>query len=150
MHPLETFLSLAFRNLVPGGLFITSDPNALNPVARYRAYRIRGTPVCKLRMKTLDPEIGTPVYETVERIFSVLSYARMLEKSGFEVRQIEVAGFLGSSLLPSALQQSKIVVTLLTSLQRALQSVPIFRLMGTVYTVVAQKGYGIWHCGKVP
>jgi hypothetical protein len=65
----------------------------------------------------------------------------MLKRAGFEVRQITVSGFLGSSFLPSVLHGSKIVFTLLTSLQRMLQSIPIFRLLGTVYTVVAQKGY---------
>ena len=36
IHPLEDFLTLAFDRLSPGGLLVTSDPNALNPLARYR------------------------------------------------------------------------------------------------------------------
>ena len=142
IHPLEAFLSLAHKSLSPGGLLITSDPNALNPIARYRACRIRGAPRYTLRMKARDPGSGTPVYEAVERILSALDYARRLSETGFKVTQVAMSGFLAASFVPRSLHRSKLVFSLLTSLQRILQALPILRLMGTVYTVVAQKGYG--------
>jgi 2-polyprenyl-3-methyl-5-hydroxy-6-metoxy-1,4-benzoquinol methylase len=144
IHPLETFLSLAYRHLSPGGLLIISDPNGLNPIALYRAYRIRGTPRHTLRIKANDPDSGTPVYEAVERILPVPGLTWRLKDAGFEVRRVAVSGFLASSLVPPALHRDKLVFTLLTSLQRMLQALPILRMMGTVYTAVAQKG-----CGRV-
>jgi 2-polyprenyl-3-methyl-5-hydroxy-6-metoxy-1,4-benzoquinol methylase len=139
IHPLEAFLPLAYQRLSPGGLLITSDPNALNPITLYRAYRIRGAPRYTLRIKARDPDSGAPVYEAVERIFSVLDYTRMLSKTGFEVRQVSMSGFLGASFVPLSLRKSKPVFTMLTSVQKILQTLPALRLMGTVYTVVAQK-----------
>jgi len=139
IHPLEAFLSLAYKCLSPGGLLITSDPNALSPIALYRAYRIRSAPHYTLRIKARDPSSGAPVYEAVERVFSVLGYARRLKKAGFRVKQIAMSGFMASSLVPSSLHRSQLVFTLLTSFQRMLRALPILRLMGTIYTVVAQK-----------
>lgn len=142
IHPLETFLSLAHQSLSPGGLLITSDPNALNPIVLYRAYRIRSALRYTLRMKAKDPDSGAPVYEAVERILSVLDYARRLKNAGFEIRQVTVSGFLASSLVPLSLHTSKLLFTLLTSLQSMFQALPLLRLMGANYTIVAQKGYG--------
>lgn len=139
IHPLEDFLSLAHKSLAPGGLLVTSDPNALNPIALYRAYRIRGAPRPTLRVKAKDPGSGAPVYEAVERVFSVLGYARKLSKAGFKVTGITMSGFIGSSFVPLSFHKSKFIFSLLTSFQRMLQSLPILRLMGTVYTVVARK-----------
>ena len=146
IHPLETFLSLAHRSLSPGGLLITSDPNALNPIALYRAYRIRGAARYTVRKKAEDPGDGAPVYEAVERISSAPGYARRLMRAGFKVRHIAMSGFLASSFVPPSFHRSKLVLALLTSLQRILQALPILRLMGTVYTVVAQKVV----CGDEP
>jgi SAM-dependent methyltransferase len=139
IHPLETFLPLVRRCLSPGGLFIVSDPNGLNPIARYRAYRIRGTSRRTLRVKASDPDSGAHVYEAVERIFSVRGLFRLLEGEGFQVRQIAMSGFMASSLVPRLLHRNKGVLVTLTSLQRMLQALPFVRLLGTVYTVVAQK-----------
>ena len=139
IHPLEILLPLAYERLSPDGLLITSDPNALNPIALYRAYRIRGAPHYTLRLKGQDPSNGAPVYEAVERIFSVPGYARRLKKAGFRVQEITVSGFMAASLVPAPLHKSKVIFTLLTSLQRTLQAFPILRQMGVNYTVVAQK-----------
>jgi SAM-dependent methyltransferase len=139
IHPLDTFLPLAYDRLSPEGLLITSDPNALNPLALVRACRIRGALRHQLRLKAMDPDGDTPVYEAVERIFSVPGYARRVSDVGFEVTQAITSGFLASSLMPASLHRLRFACTLLTSLQRALQTVPILRLMGTNYTLVAQK-----------
>jgi 2-polyprenyl-3-methyl-5-hydroxy-6-metoxy-1,4-benzoquinol methylase len=139
IHPLENFLTLAYKSLSPGGLLITSDPNALNPLALYQACRIRGSFRRTLRVKAMDPDSGAPMYEAVERIFSVLGYTRKLRSAGFEVRQIIMSGFLGASFVPLSFHKSKFIFSLLTSFQRILQSLPILRLLGTVYTTVAQK-----------
>lgn len=139
IHPLETFLPLAFKRLSPGGFLITSDPNALSPISLYRAYRIRGTPMPMFRMKGKDPSSGAPVYEAVERIFSVLDYTRMLSRAGFKVKQVSMSGFMASSLVPLSLHKSKLVFTLLSSLQRTLRAIPGLRLLGPSFTIVAQK-----------
>lgn len=139
IHPLETFLALAQQRLSPGGLLIASDPNALNPVSFFRAYRIRGTLQHRLRAKGRDPDSGAAVQEAVEWIFSVLGYVRKLRQAGFGVRQITMSGFMASSLLPRRLHTDRLVFALLTSLHRALQACPLWRLMGANYTVVAQK-----------
>lgn len=139
IHPLEDFLLLAKQHLSPGGLLITSDPNALNPLAMYRALRIRGTLRYPLRVKGQDHATGQPVYEAVERIFSVSGYTCLLATAGFTVRQVSMSGFLGASFIPSSLHASKPVLRVLTSFQDVLRSIPILKLMGTVYTVVAQR-----------
>ncbi len=142
IHPLEDFLPLARKCLSPNGLLITSDPNALNLIAFYRACRIRGAPRYTLRIKAQDPDSGAPVCEAVERIFPVPNYTRRLSKAGFKVTQVAMSGFLGSSFVPLALHTNRLVFILLSSLQRMLRALPILRLMGANYTVVAQKGYG--------
>jgi 2-polyprenyl-3-methyl-5-hydroxy-6-metoxy-1,4-benzoquinol methylase len=142
IHPVEAFVRLVHKCLSPGGLLIISDPNAMNPVALYRAYRIRGAPRRTLRIKASDPDDGAPVYEAVERILSVPGLCCRLRKVGFEVRQVVMSGFLASSVVLAPLHRSRAVFTLLTSFQRMVQRLPVLRLMGTVYTVVAQKGYG--------
>jgi 2-polyprenyl-3-methyl-5-hydroxy-6-metoxy-1,4-benzoquinol methylase len=139
IHPLELFLPLASKCLSTGGFLITSDPNALNPIARYRAYRIRGTRYRRLRVKARDPDSGVPVCEAVERIFSVLDYTQRISQAGFSVTEVVMSGFLGSSFVPLPLHRSRLVFTLLVSLQRMLQEAPALRFMGAVYTVVARK-----------
>lgn len=139
IHPLETFLPLAYERLSPGGLLIVSDPNALNPVAVARAWQIRGAPRYTLRVKGQDPATGEPVHEAVERILSVVDYVRRVRMAGFRVKQIVVSGFMASSLLPTPLHQSRAVLAALTMVQRACQAIPGLRLFGQNYTVVAQK-----------
>lgn len=139
IHPLERFLELAYKCLSPDGFLIASDQNGLNPLARYKAYRIRGTHHFKTRIKAWDPESGEPAIEAVERIFSVLSYKKKLEKAGFHITEAVTSGFLASSFIPIRLHQSPLLRNILTSLQTTFQKIPILRLFGTNFTVVAQK-----------
>jgi 2-polyprenyl-3-methyl-5-hydroxy-6-metoxy-1,4-benzoquinol methylase len=139
IHPLERFLELAFERLSPNGFLIASDPNGLNPLARYKAYRIRGTHRLKTRVKAWDAESGEPAIEAVERIFSVLRYQNKLEKAGFHIAEVVTSGFLASSFIPNQLHQSHLLHDMLTSLQTTFQKIPVLRLFGTNFTVVAQK-----------
>ena len=141
IHPLESFLALAFRRLEPGGFLVTSDANALNPFAQYRAYCIRGTHHFRTRVKAYDPSNGKPIYEAVERIFSVNKYKQKLLKIGFLVTGVSMAGFLASSLIPSRLHVNQLVYTILTSAQKMFQKIPVLHLLGTNYTVVARKPF---------
>jgi 2-polyprenyl-3-methyl-5-hydroxy-6-metoxy-1,4-benzoquinol methylase len=142
IHPLEAFLPLVYERLSPGGLLITSDPNAWNPVSMYRAYRIRGTHKPKFRVKAQDPGSGAPVYEAVERLFSVRGYTRRLSSAGFQVIEATTSGFLASSLVPASLHKRETLFALLARLQKLCRAVPILRSLGANYTVVARKGPG--------
>lgn len=137
IHPLEAFLALAFDRLNPGGLLVTSDPNALNPLARYRAYRIRGAHGLRTRVKAPGEAGGAPVVEAVERVFPVGTYVRTLAQAGFRVTRIEMSGFLAASLIPRAWHRHAKVCGAAVAIQRAWQRLPLLRYAGMNFTVVA-------------
>lgn len=139
IHPLENFLALAFDKLNPGGFLITSDPNALNPLARYRAYRTRGTHGLRTRVKAVDPEVGTPVVEAVERIFPVRGFVKKVTHAGFRVTRIDLSGFMAASLIPERWHRSTTIYGLAIGIQRGLQRMPALRHAGMNFTVVARK-----------
>jgi len=142
IHPLEEFLALAFDKLSPGGLFVTSDPNALNPLARYRAYRIRGAPGLRTRVKAVDPAADSPVVEAVERIFPAGAFVKKVTGAGFRVTRVEWSGFLAASLIPEAWHRNVAVCRAAIAIQRVFQRAPVVRHTGMNYTVVAHKPCG--------
>lgn len=139
IHPLEAFLALACDRLNPGGFLVTSDPNALNPLARYRAYRIRGAHGLRTRVKASGEAGGVPVVEAVERVFPVGAYVRKLAQAGFRVTRIEMSGFLAASLIPRGWHRNARVCGAAVAIQRAWQRLPLLRYAGMNFTVVAGK-----------
>ncbi len=100
IHPAETFFRRALASLNPCGLLIISDSNGLNPLARYRASRIRGVSdwYVHRQFELMDLEAHEEVAE--ERLFSILTLKRKLEEAGFAIQGTDMYGFMGSNILP--------------------------------------------------
>ncbi len=142
IHPAEAFLAAAYQGLLPGGLLIISDANALNPVARWRAARIRGGRKwyvhrqCALLDDTPHDEVAE------ERLFSCRSLPRLLRENGFRVRRIEMHGFLGSFFLPPSWQAKPRLARALSGIQQGITRIPLVRDFGSSMTVIAEKSGG--------
>ena len=140
IHPAESFFAAAHEGLRPGGVLIIADANALNPVARWRAMRIRGRAGWyvhrqrDLRMDVLLDEVAE------ERLFNSWSLPRLLRQAGFRVRHLYMHGFLGSFFLPSSWQSSPFLAAGLAAFQQGARNIPLIRRFGSSMTVVAQKG----------
>ncbi len=139
IHPAETFFRAAWSALSPGGLLIVADSNGLNPIARWRAARIRGGSgwYTERRFSVLDDEAHDEVAE--ERLFSAVSLPRALRRAGFAVRRVEMFGFLGSSVLPAPLRDRAVLSSALVALQSGLKRLPGVRFLGSGMTIIAQK-----------
>jgi SAM-dependent methyltransferase len=140
IHPAEEFIAAAHQGLNPGGLLIIADANGLNPVARWRAARIRGDRDwyvhrgCNLG----DDEPLDDVAE--ERLFTCRTLPRALVQAGFRIRRVEMHGFLGSFFLPLSWQRNPLVGKMLAGFQRGIRRVPLVRAFGSSMTVIAEKG----------
>lgn len=142
IHPAEDFFKAAYRGLRPGGVLIIADANALNPVARWRASRIRGGRNWYVHRQTV-PQCAAPLDEVAEeRLFSSLALPRMLRKEGFRVRRLDMHGFLGSFFLPRAWQFIPLVGRAAACFQNAARRLPGIRRLGSSMTVIAEKGGG--------
>jgi len=140
IHPAEEFFSAAWQGLSPGGLLIIADANALNPVARWRATRIRGGKnwYVHRQCRLLDDVPHDEVAE--ERLFTCRTLPRLLRRAGFRVRRPEMHGFLGSFFLPLSWQRHRRLGKILASVQHGARRIPGIRDFGSSMTVVAEKG----------
>ncbi len=139
IHPAEAFFDAAFQGLNPEGLLIIADANALNPVARWRAARIRGGKdwYVHRQFKLLDDAPHDQVAE--ERLFSSRKLQFMLRQAGFRIRQLEMHGFLGSFFLPRCWQANPRLAKIMTGFQEGVRRIPLIRSLGSSMTVVAVK-----------
>jgi len=135
VHPAEEFIQLAFERLHDNGFLIISDSNALNPVSCYRSARMRGS----LRWYSSSANYGEPVEIAQERIFSVFSMERKLKKAGFKIEYMDISGFMGSYILPQKILESKCISNIMISFQNTMKKIPILRLLGSNFTVIAAK-----------
>lgn len=106
-----------------------SDANNLNPYSRFRAWTVhrRGG----LYTVVPDPDTMSSVPYARERIFSVLYMRELLERNGFTVSFSRCSGYIPP--LPFLLED------LAKALENAINKIPIFRLLGISYRVVARK-----------
>ncbi len=140
IYPPEKFFRICRKKLKDGGKLIISDPNGLNPLSRFRSLKIRRSILHKHHQRFLDPETRQPVDVGQEKIFSTFRIIRFLETVGFTIQAIDISGFMGSSFLPQALLDKEAVIHWLGRYQRAVQKIPLLRLLGSIYTLVATKG----------
>jgi SAM-dependent methyltransferase len=139
IYPPEKFFHLCREKLKDGGKLIVSDPNELNPLAFIRSMRIRGGIVHKPHQKFSDPETRRPVDVGQEKIFNIFRIRKLLEASGFQIKAIDISGFMGSSVLPKSFLLKDKAAGLLGRYQRIAQRIPILRSLGSIYTLVATK-----------
>jgi 2-polyprenyl-3-methyl-5-hydroxy-6-metoxy-1,4-benzoquinol methylase len=139
IHPAEDFLQLAFNQLPDKGLLIISDSNALNPVSWLRSWHIRGS----MRWYTYQqvPAVeGEEIVEVAEeRIFSLFRFKKKLLSAGFNIKTVEVSGFMGSYLIPNTMLSNQRLSKALIAFQQIMKKTPILRLLGSNFTVVASK-----------
>jgi colanic acid/amylovoran biosynthesis protein len=142
IHPAEEFAVAAFRSLRPGGVLIIADANALNPVARWRAARLRGARnwYVHRRARISGEELAAEVAE--ERLFTCRSLPAMLRRAGFRVGRPDMHGFMGTFFLPDSWPFHPFVGALLKTVQETARRVPGLRCFGSSMTVIAEKGGG--------
>ena len=139
IYPPEKFFQTCRQKITDDGKLIISDPNSLNPLALIRSIKIRGSIVHQPHQKFRDPETRLPADVGQEKIFNIFRIRKLLEASGFRIKAIDVSGFMGSSLLPQSLLHKEKAARLLERYQRIAQRTPIFRSLGSIYTLVAVK-----------
>lgn len=139
IYPPEKFFQICRQKISDDGKLIISDPNRLNPLALIRSMKIRGSIVHKPHKKFLDPETRQPADVGQEKIFNIFRIRKLLKAAGFQIKAIDVSGFMGSSLLPRSLFHKEKAARLLGRYQRIVQRTPILRSLGSIYTLVATK-----------
>jgi SAM-dependent methyltransferase len=146
IHPAEAFLQRSLASLKPGGFLVISDSNGLNPLARYRASRIRGASgwYVHRQFRLMDLAAHDEVAE--ERLFSVTALKRKLEQAGFVVQRTDMHGFLGSSLLPMRWHSSPRLAAPLVLFQKIMKKLPLLCLLGSGMTITASPGSTSLEC----
>ncbi|MBN1939889.1 MAG: methyltransferase domain-containing protein [Candidatus Aminicenantes bacterium] len=139
IYPPERFFSLCHDRLSEDGLLVVSDPNPMNPLALLRSIRIRGSVRHHPHRRFSDPETGEPTDYGQEQIVTLSRLRRSLRAAGFEPGPAEITGFMGSSFLPESVLASPSASRYLIHFQEAMKQIPVLRLFGSVYTVVARK-----------
>jgi SAM-dependent methyltransferase len=139
IHPAERFFAAAHGGLREDGVLIIADANARNPVARWRAARIRGSRnwVVRRQFAQLDQEAHDEVAD--ERLFTCRTLPAALRSAGFHLERIAMHGFLGSYFLPRAWQSSPGWARFMNGVQEQARRVPLLRGLGSSMTVVARK-----------
>lgn len=138
VHPAEKFLRLAFNSLYADGVLIVSDSNALNPVSVYRSCRLRRSLICYTYKQPYDKNCAEPVEVAEERIFSIFSLKNKLIRAGFKIEIIQISGFMGSYIFPKNLLSKQRLSNMLIFFQSIMKKVPILRLLGSNFTIVAK------------
>jgi 2-polyprenyl-3-methyl-5-hydroxy-6-metoxy-1,4-benzoquinol methylase len=139
VHPAEDFLQLAFNSLPDNGFLILADSNALNPISIFRAYQLRGSRKWFTYEESTNMENDHSVRVAEERIFSLFRLQKILKKIGFQIQDVNVAGFLGSYIIPRKMLPSLKLAKSLITLQNILKKTPVLRLIGSNFTLVAIK-----------
>jgi 2-polyprenyl-3-methyl-5-hydroxy-6-metoxy-1,4-benzoquinol methylase len=112
IQPIETFLDNVGNLLAPGGLFIVSDTNSLNPVVRLKLHHSA----------------------TYKRVLSAPSLSRMLHTRGFKC-----CGILGSGFIPPVVARNATLFRSAKTAEGMLCKLPGHYLAGVSYTIVATK-----------
>jgi len=139
IYPPEDFLVLAYEKLRKGGKLIISDPNRLNPLVWLTEVKIRGSISKKTHSRFKDPETGQAVAYGQENRFSVLGIKKKLREAGFEIEEVNLAGFMGSTVLPKSFLRRKGAFSFLSFYQKIMKNFPGLRYLGSLYTIVASK-----------
>ncbi len=127
IDPAEEFLASAFANLPAGGKLVISDSHLLNPAMLWRIFKLRRQGIRQTYKSTTAGEI---ISYAEERLFSVPGLVRMLRRVGFNTVSTQLSIFL-----PPVMAQFRFFPTL----DNLLNSVPIIRYSGGIYTIVAVK-----------
>ncbi len=133
IHPAESFLDNIGNLLIPGGLLIVSDTNALNPLVRLKLFREVGSWSYVVR-EARDEVSGEVQRYAYKRVFSVPSLAHMLRARGFRRR-----GARGSGFIPPVVARTKALFRAAKGMERLLYMLPGHYLVGTSYTLAVQK-----------
>jgi 2-polyprenyl-3-methyl-5-hydroxy-6-metoxy-1,4-benzoquinol methylase len=140
IHPAEEFIVAAFNGLRPGGVLLIADANANNPVARWRATRLRQNRHWFVSKRCKFSDEILPVDVADERLFTSGTLTGMLLQAGFRVRLLDVHGFMGSFFLPPSWQFNPLVGKTMALFQEAAKRVPLLRRCGSSMSVIAEKG----------
>ena len=132
IDPAERFVSFAYDHLHEGGRLIISDPNKLNPLVSFNAWR-SARRAGGLHQLFEDPRTRKMVPITQERVFNVFSIQKLLSSNGFNVEAVNYSGLF--PYLPGLNIGQQNVTFHLEKLMN-----PIWpRWLSGIYTIVATK-----------
>ncbi len=131
IHPAEDFLSAAYNSLEPGGHLIISDSHLLNPKMQWRIIKLRRKSP-KYTQKVLDD--GSRIGYADERLFAVPFLKRLMRNAGFTDIHSQLSIFF-----PPGLFRCKQLLPIHTAVDKALNQIPLLRLIGGIYTLSGKK-----------
>lgn len=131
IEPWDRFVLWAHEALSDGGKLIISDHNALNPwsviMSKAVQRRLGGVYVARI-----NPSTGEQVSYAQERLVNIISLMRRLRGAGFTIEKQDMYGF--SLYVPNALVSKLGVI-----FEGVVSRIPLLRLLGASYTLVAVK-----------
>ncbi len=131
IEPWDRFVLWAHEALSGGGKLIISDHNALNPWSVIKSKiiqrRLGGVYVARI-----NPNTGEKVAYAQERMVDIISLMRRLRGAGFTIEKLDMYGF--SPYVPNAFL-SKLGILF----EEVVTRLPLLRLVGATYTLVAVK-----------
>ena len=132
IDPAERFVSFAYDHLHKGGRLIISDPNKLNPLIYFNAWK-SARRAGGLHQLFQDPRTGEMVPITQEKVFTVFSMKKLLLSKGFVIESVHHSGLL--PYLPHLSIRQNNITFYLEKLVN-----PIWpRWLSGIYTIVATK-----------
>ena len=132
IEPATEFIKFCREHLVNGGKLIITDTNALNPYSYLEAKREQKRSGGLYTIKE-NPKTGRIVPYVRERIFTIPSIRRMLEKNSFTITKVLPYGFL--PYFPLFMRGKHVTYYA----DQWLGKVPLVRLLAAAYVITGLK-----------
>jgi 2-polyprenyl-3-methyl-5-hydroxy-6-metoxy-1,4-benzoquinol methylase len=132
IDPAEKFLADVSENLGDRGHLVVSDSHIWNPAMAWRVLKLRRRGVTLRTQKTTSG--GQTVSYAQERLLTVGWLSSILKEAGFASVQAQLSVFF-----PPNLAVSPFLLSACTLFDRVMNTVPVIRNVGGIYTLVASK-----------
>jgi SAM-dependent methyltransferase len=132
IDPAEQFIADVAKNLGDRGHLVVSDSHIWNPAMAWRVLKLRRRGVTLRTQKTTSG--GQIVSYAQERLLTVGWLSSMLKEAGFASVKTQLSVFF-----PPNLAVNPALLSACALFDRVMNSVPVIRNVGGIYTLVASK-----------